>query len=420
MKIPGKREKISLIFFFILVLCHGITCPIFADTSGTLLIAVYASGGTLEESGLITRDLFQIVKGAENCFSDNCTIIAAYGGADKPGWHGMTIADLDDLKADLSNRILGDDNSFTIHLPGASMGDPKTLQFYLSYLRENHHYTRVFLIFIGHGQAYTGMLFDQNHDDDGLTIGELTTSLEIGPEIELIGFDSCLMGCLEMVSALSPFAHFAITSEESEPAEGWPYKPWISYLGQNPNAKADEHAKELFKNYMNNERQGKTISLLYLKDAGFLTLQLERFAKDLHALAGTDEGCRIIKEALSDTQQFGLTGSGDLSEATMDLYNFAETIKRKVPYISDSADGVIEGINRTVVVARHDERVPGAHGIAVLSPVQINPLFYDYYRESAFITPAWDKFISRYLDKCSEKKDMLPVTSSDINVAEPN
>lgn len=372
-----------------------------------------------QESGLITNDFIQIIKGAENKTSDNCTVVFAYGGTEKPGWSGMTIADLDTIRADLEDEVLGDDNEFRIHLPNASMGDPNSLGFFLSFLQEHYHYDRFFLIFIGHGQAYTGMLFDQNHDEDGLIISELVEILGQGPDIELIGFDSCLMGCLEMVSALSPYADYAIASEESEPAEGWPYKSWIEYLCANPEAPTLEHAKELFQEYMKIPGQGKTIALINLKEAGFLTLQLDKFAKELHSLVGAENGCSQIYSALMETQQFGLTGTGELDEATMDLYDFADTIRRHVPYLKEPAEGVIEGINRTVIYARHDERVPGAHGIAVLSPVLINPVFYDYYQDSAFITPSWDRFISRYLDLCDETGELSPVTISDSNAGNP-
>lgn len=331
----------------------------------------------------------------------------------------MTIADLETIREDLEDKVLGDDNEFRIHLPDASMGDPNSLGFFLSFLQEHYHYDRFFLIFIGHGQAYTGMLFDQNHDEDGLIISELVEVLGQGPDIELIGFDSCLMGCLEMVSALSPYADYAIASEESEPAEGWPYKSWIEYLCANPEAPTLEHAKELFQEYMKIPGQGKTIALINLKEAGFLTLQLDKFAKELYSLTGAENGCSQIYSALIETQQFGLTGTGELDEATMDLYDFADTIRRHVPYLKEPAEGVIEGINRTVIYARHDERVPGAHGIAVLSPVLINPVFYDYYQDSAFITPSWDRFISRYLDLCDETGEFSPVTVSDSHAGNP-
>ncbi|MCA1917377.1 hypothetical protein, partial [Methanospirillum hungatei] len=102
----GKNIFLICLIFFIL----SIFIPAAADENSTLLIALYASGGTLEqELGLITDDLAQVVLGAED-LSERITILAAYGGADKPGWRGMTIAGLDDLKADLADGELGNSN----------------------------------------------------------------------------------------------------------------------------------------------------------------------------------------------------------------------------------------------------------------------------------------------------------------------
>ena len=400
--------------FFILIVIFLTVSPGCADTKNSTLIAFYASGGTLEqEEGLITDDFQQIINGTRGNISDQIRIVAAYGGVDKPGWDGMTIADLSDLRLDLADGELGNNNSSLIHLPEANMGDPATLAYFLSFITENYQYERIFLIFIGHGQAYTGMLFDQNHGDDGLIIGELTQSLAQGPwDIDLIGFDSCLMGCLEVFSALSPYATYIIASEEAEPAEGWPYEPWISRLVLHPDTSIEDSALILAGEYMKNPGAGKTIALISPKEADFLTARLDRFAKDLHALAGTREGCIKIETALIETQQFGLTGTGELEEATMDLYSFADAVRKQVPYLSESAEGVIEGVNQTVIFARHDERIPGAHGVAVLSPVLINPVFYEYYRESAFITPSWDRFIIRYLNACEEESgELVPFSS---------
>lgn len=402
------QEKVSLLVIFTLVLL--LFSPVTADQNGTVLIAVYASGNTLEqEYDLITDDISQIVKGAGNVTADRLQVIAAYGGADKPGWHGMTIADLDDLKEDLKDGSIGDNQSFIIHLPRADMGDPKTLAFFLSFIREQYRYDRVFLILIGHGEAYTGMLFDQNHLDDGLTPQELVKSLdETSWNSELIGIDSCLMGCLEVTSALVPYTQYLIASEESEPAEGWPYEMWVRYLTEHQDAQPEEHARVLFDEYLKTPQPGKTIALLHIREAGYLTSKLDQFGRDLYALQNTPEGTELTKLAIIRTQQFGLTADGTLEEATMDIYDFAEKIREQVPYLADSAAGVIEGVNRTVILARHDEKVPGAHGIAIISPVLINPDFYEYYKTSASITPSWDRFISAFLDIKAEKNESFP------------
>jgi len=393
-----REKKCSFISFFIFFCI--IILPAAADDTSTLLIAFYASGGTLEqELGLITDDFVQVVQGAEN-LPGRIKILAAYGGADKPGWRGMRIVDLDGLKADLADGELGNDSLCLQRVENASMGDSASLAIFLSYIETKFHYDRIFLIFIGHGQAYTGLLFDQNHGDDGLTIEELTKGLG-NRDFDLIGFDSCMMGCLEVLSALSPFASYLIASEEAEPADGWPYEPWIAYISAHPDEPVPQYAQNLFDAYMKYPAQGKTIALLNPKQADILTERLDRFAKDLYALAGDQEGCDTISQILSHTQQFGRTGTGDLNEATMDLFSFADQAQRSVPYLSESAQEVIDGINQTVIFARHDTLVPDAHGVAILSPVLINPVFYDYYRESAFITPSRDRFLVRYLNACS-------------------
>jgi len=387
----------ALILVILFVSFMGTTCV--AEENGTLLIGIYASGNTLEKDyGLVTRDFIQVVSGAGNVSPKTLEVLAAYGGANKTGWDGVTIANLSLLRKDLDDGILGNNASYLYRNTSANMGDPNTLGQFLSMIKKDFRYDRVFLIFIGHGEAYTGMLFDQNHQDDGLTITELSDTLNKDPaDLELIGFDTCLMSCLEVASVIRKHASFLIASEESEPADGWDYEHWIRYLSENPDAPAVNHSQVLFSKYMNMSEPGKTISLLDLKSIDFLTSNVERFGGDLTALCKTPEGMAEIHTALMKTQQFGLNSDGKIEEATMDLYDFAENIRALVPYLNESAGGVIEGVDKTVIYAKHDQMVPDAHGVAILSPVLINPVFFEYYMPEAFITPGWEEFVKSYL-----------------------
>ena len=104
----GKAGNLLVFLIFSIVLFAPVQAV--ADENSTLLIAFYASGGSLEqEMGLITNDFAQVVRGAEN-LSERVTIFAAYGGADKPGWMGMTIASLDELKEDIPPGELRNSN----------------------------------------------------------------------------------------------------------------------------------------------------------------------------------------------------------------------------------------------------------------------------------------------------------------------
>ncbi len=380
--------------------------------TGKVLVAVYAAGGSLESDyGLITEDISQMVAGAANTTPETLELLVAYGGSTRPGWQGMTIANRSGLAHDLVDGRLGNTSDAIARYPDASMGNASTVGAFLSTIRDRYNYERVFLILIGHGEAYTGMLFDQNHKEDPLTIAELVEGMEAGGfNVEVIGLDTCLMSTLEVASHLSGYSRYMIASEESEPAEGWQYDSFISDLVKNPDTPVGDLGHSLLKTYLANPAQGKTISVLDLDEAGVVTASLDRLSKLLIPMLDTPEGYRSLVDAFNKTQQFGLTAEGVLDPATMDLIGFAEEVSSIDPGFDSQSGDLIEATQKMVVLSGHDERVPGARGLAILSPVQINLGFYRYYHDDAFITPSWDRFLARYLEITDLVNPVHPLT----------
>lgn len=368
---------------------------------GKVLIAVYASGGTLEtDYGLITDDLMQMVSGSEGISPETLEVLVAYGGSAKPGWEGMKIADIRGISDVLAEGGMAGNTSHALAVyPDASMGDAASLGTFLTFIRDRYVYDRIFLILIGHGEAYTGMLFDQNHGNDPLTIPELVTGMQTGGfNVEVIGLDTCLMSTLEVVSALRGYVAFLIASEESEPAEGWQYDTLIRYLGENPDAPVSDAGAVLLEAYLENPVQGKTLSVLDLSVAGEVTAELDQVSRLLIPFLETPEGFMAVKSIIEETQQFGLTGEGILDPATMDLIGFAEKIgSLESGLFAEPAADLVQALRNMVLLSGHDNLVPDAQGIAILSPVQISSSFYQYYHDEASITPSWDRFMTRYL-----------------------
>jgi len=403
-----------LLFLLLLVLlCSAAGAAGNQQQEGRILIAVYAAGGSLEtDYGLITDDIRQMVAGAANTTPDTLEILVAYGGSKKPGWQGMTIQNISGLAADLADGETLNNSKVLARFPDASMGSPASLGGFLSWIYTHYQYDRIFLILIGHGEAYTGMLFDQNHDDDPLTLPELVKSLQTGGfNVELIGFDTCLMSSLEVASVVSGYASYMIASEESEPAEGWRYDTLVSYLAKNPDAPVEEYGAALFQSYLQNPVQGKTLSLLKLDETGSVTICLDRFAKDLIPILTTSSGYHALMKAFNSSQQFGLTGNGTLDPATMDLVDVAEHVGLTDPILLEPTADLIDAAQRMVILSVHDDTIPNAHGVAILSPVQINSGFYRFYRDEAAITPAWDRFITRYLEISDDPIDEFTLLS---------
>ena len=347
--------------------------------------------------------------GARNTTPDILEVLVAYGGSDKPGWEGMTIANISSLAADLDEGELGDRSRCLVSIPDADMGSADSLGKFLTWSHEKYRYDRIFLILIGHGEAYTGMLFDQNHHNDPLTLPEMVRALQIGGyNVELIGFDTCLMSSLEVASRISGYARYMIASEESEPAEGWRYDAFISFMADHPDASATEYGSALCNSYMENNAQGKTLSLLDLAEAGIVTASLDRYSQGLLPVLNSDGGYLSLNQAFNASQQFGLTGNGTLDPATMDLTDVVLKTSEIDPLLDEPAETLIDAISRMVILSVHDDAVPNAGGVAILSPIQINTDFYHYYFNEASITPSWDQFMNRYLE-ISDNTDNLSV-----------
>ena len=64
-------------------------------------------------------------------------------------------------------------------------------------------------------------------------LGAVVADTGIGA-LDLVGFDACLMGQLEVMSAIAPHAQYAVASAETEPAIGWGYAGFLRALTENP------------------------------------------------------------------------------------------------------------------------------------------------------------------------------------------
>lgn len=104
-------------------------------------------------------------------------------------------------------------------------GDPQLLVEFLSWALPCFPACRRALLLWGHG-AGLNLAIDEGARD-ALSIPELLEALAAGlaahAPIDLVIFDACLMGMLELVGDLAPFARHLVASSEVVPACGLPY-----------------------------------------------------------------------------------------------------------------------------------------------------------------------------------------------------
>ena len=189
--------------------------------------------------------------------SDSWTFLA-YMSADVPGSPLNWTADINEMEEGLySNNIsvvalvdpdgVGDSRVYNIshEIPAsdgivspqvayppisgtgeANMGDPDTLIDFAKFgVDDFYKGDKLGIILWGHGEAWNGVCQDKG---DYLTPQELEYALlsikeYIGRPLDLVVFDACSMGSIEVLSALSGSVSYSVSSEIPVPAPGFPY-----------------------------------------------------------------------------------------------------------------------------------------------------------------------------------------------------
>jgi hypothetical protein len=120
----------------------------------------------------------------------------------------------------------------------SNMGSPATLTTFIKWVKTNYPAEKYALVLWNHGGGWRArgngnspmmraVCWDDSNNDDCLYMKEVRTAIEdSGVKMDLIGFDACLMGHVEVAYELKGVlasGGVVVGSEETEPGEGWPY-----------------------------------------------------------------------------------------------------------------------------------------------------------------------------------------------------
>ena len=228
-------------------------------------------------------------------------------------------------------------------------------------------------------------------------------------QFELIGMDACLMGHLEVFSALAPHARYAVASQETEPALGWAYTGFLEALRRNPDIDGSDLGRLIVESYIQNDqrivddqaradflRQGSPMGGLYSLFGGVTAEQLAQqmeqnitlTAVDLAAVPALLEGVNDLAFALQEADQsvvarartyaqsFTSVFGREVPPSYIDLGNFVQLLKREIPdrNVVQAADRVLASLSEAVIAEKHGPKKPGATGVSIYFP---NSQLYD-------------------------------------------
>lgn len=276
----------------------------------------------------------------------------------------------------------------------ANCGDPQTVINFAQWAMSNYPAYKYSFIFWDHGSGWkplgsTGrkyVCFDGTNGD-ALELAEIrnafsTITYSGANKIDLVGFDACLMGMIEVGYEIYQYAEYMTASEESEPVTGWDYEYSLDALVDDPSMSAEDLGGEFVNYYSGYDITLSTVDLGNYVYLGYLVSDL---AQSLQFPHYKDE----IQSILYDVQSYD-------DYDYVDLYHFAElvTYEFEDENIKNKAQSVMYEVNNAVTSEKHDSYNPNSHGISIYAP------YYEYDIEYGTLLFAqytqWDEFMHWY------------------------
>jgi hypothetical protein len=268
------------------------------------------------------------------------------------------------------------------------------------------------------GTQYRAVSEDFTNESDRLFVREIQDALEFlvkgRANLDLIGFDACLMQMIETAYALRRVANVVVGSEELEPDTGWDYGHWLQPLVNNPGMNAAALGKLLVHSYR--ETYEKTNPATTLSAANISRGNVERLAAAVSSLAqelivNIDSDLDYIKDARRRSSKYAPARNYH----GVDLHRVALLLatSRADPTLRARARDVQLLVEQMVIACyAGSERQGdfGSYGLAIYFP-ESETAFRDdlfgpgYTQENIFYVvqfvaeQEWDRFLKEYFER---------------------
>ncbi|MFA5771828.1 MAG: clostripain-related cysteine peptidase [Thermoplasmata archaeon] len=276
-------------------------------------------------------------------------------------------------------RITKDDDAQTINSPvieykgELNMGDPKTLINFTNWAIDKYPADKYILDVWDHGGAFSGVAWDDGDpntaaDDDKLDLDNVSFALDsiknhLGRNLDVFGFDACLMGAASVMYSLYGYIDIAIAAGPSEPGDGWPYEKLLPPLVEKPSMTPAELAKDIVTTYVesyNDFKGDPNDSLKQVMSAWYMDKMLPVFSS-INALGmamAMDSGMPpdgkigrlyAIRDKTHSYDGYAIAGIDFEAYYTMyDVYDLAGQILRDRTLRDDKLTACAEEIRRAI------------------------------------------------------------------------
>ena len=280
-----------------------------------------------------------------------------------------------------------------------NMGDPQTLVDFASWATTNYPANKYLLVIWNHGggfrsPAYTtkDIAWDDTSGGDKITMPELedalfAISIQIGKKIDIVGMDACFMAMTEVAYQIKDYADILVASEESEPADGWPYDTILAQLVANPPISPEQLAVDIVNKYIYSySSYNVTQSAIDLSYMDTLSDQLSNLA-----LAIMDDSLTLKSKyilASVSSQYYGDPDFIDLYDFCNQLLAYSNSLE-----VKNIALNIQQTLNYAVLKSGYSGgNVSGSKGLSIYFPYIAYHYYYNYtnFSQNTF----WDEMLS--------------------------
>jgi hypothetical protein len=245
---------------------------------------------------------------------------------------------------------------------------------------------RVGLIMWNHGASWTAFGHDADpepvtymlHSDmeEGISKGLQLAGLA---QLDLLGFDACLMASIEMVALLQPYAKVYLASEDLEPGHGWNYK-MLTHLNRDASMSASALADKLLEGFFAHGFQ--TPLTLTIVD----NTKVPAFVSAIESLGGALRTAMNDKRVVAAIKSTGQS-TYRMGDEFIDFGHFCSLLKQdsrisSLTSVTSAIDAALASMRDCIIKEQHSYDVSDASGFNFF---QVNDEFDYDWRKRDFL-----------------------------------
>jgi hypothetical protein len=341
---PGERAAITLLVYII----------------GSDLESDHdAASGNIEEMQSVTPNA-------------RVNVVLSTGGADKDGWRTVQ-----------RKRINGAQIELLADLGPVNMGRQETLQDFITWGLQSYPAERTLLVLWNHGGGpNVGVGPDELFYKTGgtLSLGSIRAAIAAatqtaGRKLDMVGFDTCVMGCVEVAQALAPYADYLVASEDLEPGTGQDWAALLQHLTTRPADSTESFGRTIVDAFV-----AKTLAIDLTDDATLSLTDLRKIDAVTTALASVS--ATLSRALAADPVQTWLAIAQARATAALfhtpplamhgaELADMALFSWGSLPLPESERKQLLAALEQAVVHEKHSPSLPALAGLTLYLPQRV-------------------------------------------------